>query len=69
MDGKIAVDFGRAALETFILELKKQQKSLISYAGRRNFQKRTDFQRAARVSRRQTLDEIPTLHSEFYLDM
>ena len=47
----------------------KQRKSLISYAGRRTFQKRTDFHPAARVLRRQTLDEIPTLYPEFYLDM
>jgi hypothetical protein len=44
LDGKIAVNFGRAAWEVFILELKEQRKSLILYAGRMTFQKRTDFQ-------------------------
>jgi hypothetical protein len=48
---------------------KQQRKSLILYAGHRTFQKRTDFQSATRVSRRQTLDEIPKLYPEFYLDM
>jgi len=44
LDGEIAVNFGKAVWEAFILELKKRRKSLIMYAGRGTFQKRADFQ-------------------------